>query len=66
MPLLLVDDRVGRVVALIETQEEALRILEAFVSDDESMLPYLCLVETGSRHGALAGADTSVAIRPLA
>ncbi len=66
MPLLLVDDRDGRVVAIIATQEEALRILEAFVSDDESMLPYLCLVETCSRHGVLAGADTSVAIRPLA
>ena len=66
MPLLLVDDRDGRVVAYLETQDEALRILEAFVRDDESLPPYLCLVETSSRHGALVGADTSVAIRRLA
>jgi hypothetical protein len=32
MPLLLVDDRDGRVVAVVETQDDALRILEAFVA----------------------------------
>jgi hypothetical protein len=66
MPLLLVDDRDGRVVAFIETQDEALRILEGFARDDERLPSHICLVETGSRHGVLAGADTSVAIRPLA
>ena len=65
MPLLLVDDRDGRVVAAVETQDEALRILEAFVVEDASFPPYFCLVETSSRHGVLAGADTSVAIRRL-
>jgi hypothetical protein len=66
MPLLLVDDRDGRVVAVVETQDEALRILEAFVDDGETFPPCLCLVETSSRHGTLAGAETSVAVRPLA
>jgi hypothetical protein len=63
--LLLVDDRDGRIVAEVETEEDAKRVLEAWARDDGSLPPYLCLVELGSRRGAILGTETSVKIRPL-
>jgi hypothetical protein len=65
MSVLLVDDRDGRIVAEVETAEDAQRVLEAWARDDPSIPDYLCLVELGSHHGAILGVDTSVKIRPL-
>ena len=65
MSLLLVDDRDGRIVAEIETEDQVRRILEAMASDDVKVPEYLCLVECRSKHGSLVGTDTSVKIRPL-
>ena len=65
MSLLLVDDRDGRIVSEIETEQDADRVLEAWLRDDGSIPGYLCLIEIHSHHGALFGADTSVKIHPL-
>ena len=63
MPLLLVDDRDGRVVAEIETGDEALRIMEALAGDQ--MPEYLCLVDRHSKQGSFVGTDTSIKVRSL-
>lgn len=65
MAVLLVDDRDGRVVAEIESVEDAEDVLEAWVRDDGTFPEYLCLVELRSHHGAILGTDSSVKIRPL-
>lgn len=65
MPLLLVDDRDGRIVAEVETQEDAKAVLEAWATGAGSIPEYLCLVEVSSHHGAILGTDTSVKIQPL-
>ena len=65
MAVLLVDDRDGRVLAEIESAEEAQHVLEAWARDDGSIPDYICLVELRSHHGAIVGTDTSVKIRPL-
>jgi hypothetical protein len=65
MPVLLVDDRDGRVVAELESQDEALRVLEALAREDADVPEYYCLVELDSRCGAILGMDSSIKIRPL-
>ena len=65
MTVLFVDDRDGRVLAELETLEDAQLVLEAWARDDGSIPDYLCLVELRSRHGAILGTDASVKIRPL-
>jgi hypothetical protein len=65
MPLLLVDDRDGRIVAEVETAEDAQDVLQAWATDAGSIPEYLCLVEVSSHYGAILGTDTSVKIRPL-
>ena len=65
MPLLLVDDRDGRIVAELESEDQAVRVLEAMARDDASVPEYLCLVECRSNHRALLGTDTSITIRTL-
>lgn len=65
MALLLVDDRDGRIVAEVETEEDAQRVLEAWATEDENTPEYLCLVEVHSHHGAIPGTDTSVMVLPL-
>lgn len=65
MVVLLVDDRDGRIVSEVETQEEAQRVLEGWLADDGTIPDYLCLVELHSRQGTMLGTDTSVKIRPL-
>jgi hypothetical protein len=65
MALLLVDERDDRVLAEIESAEDAQSVLEGWARGDGSIPDYLCLVELGSHHGALLGTDTSVKIRPL-
>jgi hypothetical protein len=64
MSLLLVDDRDGRVLAEVETQEDARNLIERLWAD-EDVPDYLCLVEFHSHAGAIVGADASVRIRPL-
>jgi len=63
--VLLVDDRDGRILAEVETEDEARSVLEGWARDDGSIPDYLCLVEVRSHRGALIGTDTSVKIRPL-
>ena len=65
MPLLLVDDRDGRIVAELETEDEALAVLAAMAGDDERVPEYLCLVELRSARGSFFGTDTSIKIRTL-
>ena len=65
MPMLVVDDRDGRIVAELESEEEALRVLEALAREDTSTSPPYCLVEFFSSQGAIFGAETSIKIRPL-
>jgi hypothetical protein len=65
MPLLLVDDRDGRVVAELENQEEVLDVLEALTSDESDAPDHLCIVELHDRQGALLATRSSVTIRPL-
>ncbi|HKG42620.1 MAG TPA: hypothetical protein VKB10_00065 [Gaiellaceae bacterium] len=65
MAVLLVEDRDGRMLAEVETEDEARSVLEGWARDDGSIPDYLCLVEIRSHHGALIGTDTSVKIRPL-
>jgi hypothetical protein len=63
MPLLLVDDRDGRIIAELETQEQALRLLAELGGDDAP--DFLCLVELHERPGAIFGTESSVTMRPL-
>lgn len=65
MPLLLVDDRDGRVVAEIETAEQASQLLEAWARSDTNIPDYLCLVELRSHPGTIVGTDSEIRIRPL-
>ena len=65
MSLLLVDDRDGRIVAELVSEDEALCVLEAMASDDASLPEFLCLVETRSAHGSILGTDTTIEIRTL-
>ena len=65
MAVLLVDDRDGRILATVQTEEDGRAILEAWARDDSTLPDYVCLVEIRSHHGALVGTDSSVKIRPL-
>jgi hypothetical protein len=65
MVVLLVDDRDGKVLAEVETEDDAQSVLEAWARDDGSIPAYVCLVELSSSHGAILGTDMSVKIRPL-
>jgi hypothetical protein len=65
MPLLLVDDRDGRIVAELQTEDQVRRVLEAMASDDVKVPEYLCLVECRSKHGSIVGTDSSIKFRTL-
>jgi len=65
MALLLVDERDGRIVAEVETAEDAQHVLHAWAADDGSIPDYLCLVELSSHQGTLVGTQSTVQIRPL-
>ena len=65
MAFLLIDDRDGRIVAEIETPEQAHRIVRAWALEDLGLPDYLCLVQVDSSPGAILGVDTSVKVRPL-
>jgi hypothetical protein len=65
MPLLLVDDRDGRVVAELESQEQVLCVLETLARDDLYPSDDLCIVELQDRQGPILATESSVTIRPL-
>ena len=65
MPLVLVDDRDGRVITELESPEQGLRLLEAMAKDDPDTPEYLCIVALDYRPGAILGTESSVTIRPL-
>ena len=65
MTLLLVDDRDGRIVAELESQEQALRLLESLARDDPDTADALCIVAFHDHQGAMVATDSSVTIRPL-
>jgi hypothetical protein len=65
MPLLLVDDRDGRIVAEVETMDEVSQVLDAWLREDRRIPEYLCLVRIDGRHGPLVGTETTVRVRPL-
>jgi hypothetical protein len=65
MPLLLVDDRDGRIVAEVETYDQVSQVLEEWVREDRRIPDYLCLVKIDGRRGPLVGTETSVKVRPL-
>jgi hypothetical protein len=65
MSLLLVDDRDGRIVAEIETEEQATQVLDGWARSDGSLPEYLCLVELHAHDGAILGTETTIRIRPL-
>ena len=64
MPLLLVDDRDGKIVAEIETEEAAQDVLQAWATDAGSIPDYLWFVEVPSHYGAIFCTDMSVKIWP--
>jgi hypothetical protein len=65
MPLLLVDERDGRVIGELESQEQALRLLARLDVDHPELAGRLCVVELRDRQGTLVGTESSVTIRPL-
>jgi hypothetical protein len=65
MSLLLVDDHDGRVVAELESPEQALRLLERIASDDPDTADSLCIVALDRRPGEIVASESSVTIRPL-
>ena len=65
MTLLLVDDRDGRIVAELESQEEALLVLESLADEDPDTADSLCIVVFHDRSGGMVGTESSVTLRPL-
>jgi hypothetical protein len=65
MSAFLVDDRDGRIVAELSSQEDVERVLEAWTSPEAGLPDYLCIVELDSKPGAIVGVDSSVKISPL-
>ena len=59
MAFLRVDDRDGRVVAEIETEEDAQHVLEGWAHDDGSIPDYLCLVASICSGVSLTSAKNS-------
>jgi hypothetical protein len=63
MPLYLVDDRDGRILLELRSEEQAARILEAMARDDPNVPDYLCLVESRSSRGSVLGVDSTLKLR---
>jgi len=61
--LFLVDDTDGRVLAELETLDDAIEIMEHLASDPTTA--GLCLVELGRGGGSLAGFESSTTLRVL-
>ena len=65
MPLLLVDDRDGRIVTELESQEQALHLLARLDSDHPRASEHLCIVEFQDSPGTIVGTQSSVTFRTL-
>jgi hypothetical protein len=65
MPLRLVDDGDGRIVAEVGTCDQVSQVFEAWLREDRRIPDYLCLVKVDGRRGPLVGTETSVKVRPL-
>ena len=65
MSVLLVDDRDGRVLAELESQERALRMLERVARVEPDMADSLCIVSFRTRPGSIVATESSVTIRSL-
>jgi len=63
--VLLVDDRDGRIVSELESEEDVRAVLEAWTNDAGGLPEYLCLIDVKSHRGTLFGTDSSMKIRPL-
>jgi hypothetical protein len=61
--LFLVDDTDGRIVAELETLEEAIEAMEFLAQNPETA--NLCIVEFGDNGGSLALVQSSTALRVL-
>jgi hypothetical protein len=61
--LLLVDDADGRVLAVLETLDEAIEVLEHLAED--SAADDLCLVELSGGGGSLAAYESTTTLRVL-
>jgi hypothetical protein len=62
---LLVDDRDGRVLAVIDEVDRALRALDRIEQDDPESAQALCLVRFGEHPGSLLGHETTWRVRSL-
>ena len=65
MTLLLVDERDGRIVAELETDEEVGAVLDSWAHDDAGFAEHLCLVQVTARDGSFLGTNSIVSVRPL-
>jgi hypothetical protein len=63
MSLFLVDDTDGRILAELETLEDAIEMMERMARDPATA--GLCLVEFGRGGGSLAGFESSTTLRVL-
>ena len=63
MSLLLVDDADGRVLAVLETLDEAIEILEHLADDPAAN--GMCLVELSRGGGSLAAYESTTTLRVL-
>ena len=66
---MLVDDRDGRVLAVLDDLEDAFELLDELLDeaaeDDPELVAALCIVRFDSRHGSLVGADSTTRVRLL-
>ena len=62
---LIVDDRDGRVLAVADQFDPALRALDEIEQDDPELAQALCLVTFEEHSGALLGSETTWRVRSL-
>ena len=65
MPLLLVDDRKGRIVAEVQTFEQVRQVVEAWLYEDRRIPDYVCPAKVDGHHGSVVATETSVKVRLL-
>jgi hypothetical protein len=63
--LLLIDERDGKIISEIQTEDEARLVLEAWAEDNGGLPEYLSLLEVHAHRGTFFDTDSSVKIRPL-
>jgi hypothetical protein len=62
---MLVDDRDGRVLAVLEDVEQAFELLDEVACDDPELADALCIVRFDSHHGTFVGAESTTRVRLL-